>query len=1331
MVNNNSIPSKRASSRRDVLGGLTGLLAATAYTATVPDEATAQLTSGDDSNGQTVTSPDGTVEVTIDVSKSVPAYSVARQGTTYVERSPIGFEFESQSTFGTGISASGPDVAVTGSDHGTATETWEPEWGNYDVVSEEYEYRTIGPEEPSSPGRYANLQVRVFDDGFGFRVAFDDDFGAFTITAETTEVNFAGDYTAWWIENAFVGDRFEQEYTESNLSDTPEGSRTTSPNGNEVRQGVHTPLTMRADDSTYLSVHESNLDDYASMSLARKNDASDTEMAVELAPLPDGTKVKATAPHVTPWRTFQVGSRPGDLIESELVPLLADERDDSVLPGDGNGGVDTNWITGKSYVGIWWTMIAGSAEWEYRSDPELSNAGLDSASYVHGARTERMKRYMRFASEHGIDSVLVEGWNRGWDTYPGDGTGLEMGVDDTYPDFDVSEVTDYGASLSTPVEMTMHNETAGNVQNYEAEIEDAGIFESYESEGIRSIKNGYVSDPGLGFDGDGSTASHNQHCQTAVNHHRLAIRAAAENRQLLEIHEGIKPTGEIRTYPNVAAREVVTAQEYDGFNELGESVGRDHHVLLPFTRMLAGATSYQPGIFDLTFQDDDQGRVQTTRAKQLAMYPNYLGGLQMAADRIEAYVDPTLGVGEFVQAQSADLEGMITADEWRNAFGGHYVAVDSNRVPDGATASFTVTDVPNAGTYDVHLRYASDDTKNAQAVIDNGGPGATLVVNGSERTLAPSFTSYWDDWDVHTVSVDLRAGDNDVTVKLGADDVGGFNLNSVAVSEAGAESPIAAGYGNVDPSRENFDTVREFDFIEHLPVADWDETRVLDAAIGKYVVTAKRSGGEWFLGAMTNGSARDVAVSLDFLATQPDGWTVTEYADAEGTGVETNPTEVAVSEYGVRTGDSRTLSLGASGGAALRIRPAENAGGTIAKFDDVAGDDAGPGTYVYPTDDSFQTGAFDLQRFEVAETASTYDFTFEVANLYDTYGSGQFSPHFFTVWLRDPTAAGGRTNELGDLSVTAAFEDPWQYRVAASGYDQSVYDASGTQVSTPRDDRRPRREHGDGLGREGRPDRRGRARVRGPASGRVRELRDVPGRRGRRDAVDVRRREERCGEQRRARDRPPHAPGDDPERGARVRRELTHRPSLHVTVTEPGGGTRRTGRSERPRPHLLGSSPARFVICSVRHALAAGSMATSCTASTPVPSSRAARAASSSTASVRTSVAVTSTSTSSAFRPGVIPVTPSISTPSRASSRRSTVCAPVVMSPSAPWGTRTVRWAVVSSRCSIAWATIGARRESNAHDPTGSRDAESSAGAAWWRACVSGSRTDRREHPAA
>jgi len=928
--------------RRNFLGSVSGLLAASAYSLQVPDEVAGQVTSGDDSNVQSVSSPDGSVTVTVDVSDGVPSYEVSVGGTTYITSSDLGFDFQNQPTFGAAADGtSGATVTVTGSESGTETESWDPLWDQYDSVSEDYSYLRLGLEESATPGRSGNLEVRVFDDGLGFRFAFDEEFaansGKLVIASENTEFNFAGDYTSWWIENTFINPRFEQEYRETPLSELPSGSKPiqnddeVGPAGNNDRRaGAHTPLTVDTGDGTYLSLHEANLEDYSTMSIAPTVDGDGTELSAELAPKPDGTKVSASAPHVTPWRTVQVGSSPGDLIESSLIPLLNEELDTDALPADGNGGADTGWITPRMYVGIWWTMIAGSASWEYKSDTTVANNGNDPAQYVHGARTERMKRYMQFSSENAVDSVLVEGWNQGWGSYGAsaadDGLGLKMGTDDSYPDFDVPEVVNYGQNLDTPVEMTIHNETSGNLSNYENEIFQQNVFRGYDDIGIRTIKNGYVSDPGLFADeSDPDKVTTNQHSQVAVNHHRRVIRAAAANRQMLEIHEGIKPTGERRTYPNVAAREVVKAQEYDGFGALGASVGRDHHVTLPFTRMLAGPTSYQPGIFDITFNDSTGGQVQTTLAKQLAMYPAYHGGIQMAADRIEAYVDPTLSVGEFVQAQAGDLDGTITADKWRNAYGAHYVPIDGNREPDGATVSFIVEDVPSAGTYDLHIRYASDGAENTQAVIDNGNPQATLVVNGTEQELEPPFTDYWDAWEVHTVSVELESGDNSVAVKLGADDVGGFNLNTVGVTEQGAGAPFPAAYTDFDDTHaanENFDTEREFKYIRDVPAGDWDETRVLDSAIGEYLVIARRQGEEWYVGAMNDDNGRSFQVTTDFLESKSNGWKLELYTDAYGTNVDQNPTGVRTTESILAAGDTVTLSATRGGGTAVRLVPA-------------------------------------------------------------------------------------------------------------------------------------------------------------------------------------------------------------------------------------------------------------------------------------------------------------------------------------------------------------------------------------------------------------------------
>ena len=57
------------------------------------------------------------------------------------------------------------------------------------------------------------------------------------------------------------------------------------------------------------------------------------------------------------------------------------------------------------------------------------------------------------------------------------------------------------------------------------------------------------------------------------------------------------------------------------------------------------------------------------------------------------------------------------------------------------------------------------------------------------------------------------------------------------------------------------------DFLTSVPV-NWDETRVLQAEAGQYIVTAKRRGNKWFIGGITNSTERDLQLSLDFL---PEG----------------------------------------------------------------------------------------------------------------------------------------------------------------------------------------------------------------------------------------------------------------------------------------------------------------------------------------------------------------------------------------------------------------------------------------------------------------------------
>ncbi|QLG48321.2 glycoside hydrolase family 97 catalytic domain-containing protein [Natrinema halophilum] len=1129
---------------------MASLFAATTYSLNISADAASPVREGNDSAVQTVSSPDGSVAVAVDVTDGTPTYSVTFEGSSVIDTSRLGFEFQNQPTFGVG--SDGDDITVTGSERTTVDTTWEPIWDQYDEIPERYCELRLGLVETTGSGRGGTLEIRVFDDGLGFRFLFGESFGdPFVITSERTEYAFAGDYESWWIPSDY--DNFELEYERTPLSSI--GSTLETDLGGTF-DGVHTPMTMRTDDDHYVSVHEANLDDYASLAIAPRGGGG-TDFESELAPLPDGTKVSASAPHVTPWRTIQLGVRPGDLVESNLIVNLNDDYSDDVFVQG------TNWIEPQKFIGVWWLMITGRADWEYQG-PQSGN---------HGAQTGRVKQYMNFASEHDISGVLVEGWNRGWSSYPGDGNGFDF--TESYPDFGLERVTSYGAHLDPPTQMTMHNETAGDFRNYESQIDEA--FDLYDDLGIRTIKTGYVSDDG-NLAGDGF----NHHNQVLVNHHTLVAKTAAANRQLLDVHEPIHPTGRRRTYPNMMTREGVKGQEYDAFGDVSPA----HHVTFPFTRMLGGPVEYTPGIFDM---DSGSGGIETTRAKQLAMYPTYFSGLQMVADLPSSYLadqPATLGVGEVAQAQHAELSGLERRSKWANSQGEAYVPFAGDSDESSPAATWTL-DTVDTGEYDVHIRIANYETDNG---LDDGVDAtATLQIDGNPvEQLSIPGTEYWDVWTETSTTVSLECGDADLGLTLTDGDTGGFNLDAIALTEPGRSMP------EPDEPPITGPTVPEFKFIEDVPAAGWDDTRVVDSSIGEYMITARKKDDEWFVGAMTDENGRALEIPLDFLESPSGRKRSHENVDekrrenggnrnspvtrgencherdldhgndhakgayvaeiySDGTDADDDDLEaVRIDAAIVDRSTTLLASMVGSGGTAVRLCPAtrddlesmptydrprqeidvsiddetfvrepfisatgsndgDYIGGTnvelvvdgdvadkgnvrfapdgsdqsfafrstidapgtydvtvrtlaeetlatrtvtvrppktVASFDDPSDDDHGPGAYTYPTADGFEDGIFDLQTVEVTRTDSSVQFSFSVETLNNAFGSDRgFSPHMFVVWLRDPTADGGTTAEIGDLGLAANFESAWHYRLEVSGFTKSAVDASGNPLT--------------------------------------------------------------------------------------------------------------------------------------------------------------------------------------------------------------------------------------------------------------------------------------------
>jgi len=526
-----------------------------------------------------ISSPDKRIELSFSLDQGVPVFSVTRDYETILKPSRLGFLLKD------GISLA-DSFRVAGISHSHHDSTWEQVWGEQRLIRNHYNEMKVDLVREKS-GLQLSIVFRAFNDGIGFRYEFpqQENLNNFVIANELTEFAFDKDHAAWWIP-VYQYHRYEYLFKRSNLSEL---------------DTVHTPLTMETEDGLYLSLHEADLTDYASMTLLQRDG---TTLKCDLVPWHDGNKVYASTPFKSPWRTMIIGQSPGDLITSYLVLNL--NRPNKIE--------DTSWIKPGKYVGIWWGMHIDKYTWG--SGPR------------HGATTANAKKYIDFAAEHGFDGVLIEGWNTGWD-----GNWYENGslfrFSEAHADFDMDEVSAYAKEKGLYI--IGHHETGADIGNYERQMDAA--FEYYKKYGIPAIKTGYVGSEVV--DAEGNKQWH--HGQYMVRHYRKVVKKAAENRIVLDVHEPIKDTGIRRTWPNMMTREGARGQEFNAWSGDGGNPP-EHETVIPFTRGLAGPFDFTPGIFDLTFEElKPNNRVNTTLAKQLAIYVTYYSPLHMAADLPENY----------------------------------------------------------------------------------------------------------------------------------------------------------------------------------------------------------------------------------------------------------------------------------------------------------------------------------------------------------------------------------------------------------------------------------------------------------------------------------------------------------------------------------------------------------------------------------------------------------------------------------------------------------------------------------------------------------------------
>ncbi|HYP54277.1 MAG TPA: glycoside hydrolase family 97 protein, partial [Pyrinomonadaceae bacterium] len=515
-------------------------------------------------------------------------YSVSYDGRTLVNPSSLGLVFKEGGPLSAGM-------AVTRTRRRARDSTYRLVVGKASHARDRYREMTVSVAEVAGARRRLELVFRAYDDGVAFRYEIPAQAGLreFEIVDERSEFRFAGDYKCWAMQLRTFHSNYEKEFDALSVGRIKPGAK------------IGLPVTIQPDAGPALAVAEADLRDYAGMYLHGLEGVPNA-LVSRLSPFggrEEGSAVRASAPHQSPWRVIMVGDAPGRLIESTLLLNLNPPP----------AFRDTSWIKPGKAAWDWWSGQAADG---------VANPGMNDAT---------MRHYIDFASEMGLEYMLVDA---GWYASKAYGEGADTKADITksVPEIDLPGLVRYARSKRVGILLWLHWETARDQMDR--------AFPFYERLGVKGVKIDFMD----------------RDDQEMVAFYHRVLGKAAEHRLVVDLHGADKPTGLVRTYPNYLTQEGVLGAEY---NKWSGRVTAAHNVTLPFTRMLAGPLDYTPGGFRNVRPADFKAQdrlplVMTTRAHGLAMFVVYESPLQMVADYPSAYRGEA--AAEFLRAVPASWD---------------------------------------------------------------------------------------------------------------------------------------------------------------------------------------------------------------------------------------------------------------------------------------------------------------------------------------------------------------------------------------------------------------------------------------------------------------------------------------------------------------------------------------------------------------------------------------------------------------------------------------------------------------------------------------------------
>mgnify|MGYP000193889480 FL=1 len=437
------------------------------------------------------------------------------------------------------------------------------------------------------------LVVRLYDDGLAYRFTTRKKDGIL-VENEQVAYTFPADYTAY---APYVGHKRLLDF-EGQFRNSFENTYTRLPLTQlDPRKLIFLPVLVELPGGRKMVITEADLQGYPGLFLNNSTEAP--VLKGVFAPYPKKEEqgghnqlqmlVTEREPYIAategtrsfPWRVMAVSKDDSQLLDNDLVYRLA----------PASKIADTSWIKPGKVAWEWWNA------WN-----------LYDVDFKAGINNETYKYYIWFASQHGIEYVILdEGW----------AVNKQADLMQVVPEIDLEELVEYGRERNVGIILW------AGYHAFDRDMEK--VVKHYSNMGVKGFKVDFMD----------------RDDQEIVDFLYRGAETCAKYKMMVDYHGICKPTGLQRTYPNVINYEGVHGLE--NMKWVASTYDMPlYDVTIPFVRMVAGPMDYTQGAMRNAIRKNyapiyTEPMSQGTRCHQLATYVIFESPLNMLCDNPSNY----------------------------------------------------------------------------------------------------------------------------------------------------------------------------------------------------------------------------------------------------------------------------------------------------------------------------------------------------------------------------------------------------------------------------------------------------------------------------------------------------------------------------------------------------------------------------------------------------------------------------------------------------------------------------------------------------------------------